>query len=424
MVATSPARNFDIKDPSLAPAGRRRIEWAAREMPVLKQIRESFERDQPFKGIRIVGCAHITTETANLALTLQAGGADAVMCASNPLSTQDDVAAALVDAGIPVFAIKGEDDVTYNKHIHSAVAHGAHILIDDGADVVTLLHKEYPELLANMIGATEETTTGVIRERAMEAAGKLKFPIIAVNDADTKHFFDNRYGTGQSTIDGILRATNVLLAGKTVVVAGYGWCGKGIASRIRGLGSLVVVTEIDPIRALEAAMDGFHVMTMDQAAPIADFIITATGNINVVDRHHWEKIKDGAIVANSGHFNSELNLKALADLSGEGRRTLRPFVEEYTFGSKRVIVLGEGRLINLAAAEGHPASVMDMSFANQALAAAYLVTNGKDLENRVYKVPEDIDKRIAALKLAAMGISIDTLSADQDHYLNSWESGT
>ncbi|MEJ7839331.1 MAG: adenosylhomocysteinase [Thermomicrobiales bacterium] len=424
MVVSSPARNFDIKDPSLASAGRRRIEWAAREMPVLRQIREQFEKEQPFKGIRIVGCAHITTETANLALTLKAGGADAVMCASNPLSTQDDVAAALVEEGIPVFAIKGEDDDTYHKHIHAAIAHKGHILIDDGADVVTILHKEYKEQLADIIGATEETTTGVIRERAMEAAGELKFPIIAVNDADTKHFFDNRYGTGQSTIDGILRATNVLLAGKTVVVAGYGWCGKGIASRIRGLGSLVVVTEIDPIRALEAAMDGFHVMTMDQAAPLADFIITATGNINVVDRHHWENIKDGAIVANSGHFNSELNLKALADLSGEGRRTLRPFVEEFTFGSKHVIVLGEGRLINLAAAEGHPASVMDMSFANQALAAAYLVAEGKNLEDKVYSVPEDIDKRIAALKLSAMGINIDTLTADQHHYLNSWESGT
>jgi adenosylhomocysteinase len=424
MAVTSPARNFDIKDPSLAPAGRRRIEWASREMPVLRQIRESFERDQPFKGIRIVGCAHITTETANLALTLKAGGADAVMCASNPLSTQDDVAAALVEEGIPVFAIKGEDDKTYHRHIHSAIAHNAHVVIDDGADVVTILHKEYRDQLANILGATEETTTGVIRERAMEAAGELKFPIIAVNDADTKHFFDNRYGTGQSTIDGILRATNVLLAGKTVVVAGYGWCGKGIASRMRGLGALVIVTEIDPIRALEAAMDGFHVKTMDEAAPVADFIVTATGNINVVDRSHWEKIKDGAIVANSGHFNSELNLKALAELSGEGRRTLRPFVEEYTFGNKHVIVLGEGRLINLAAAEGHPASVMDMSFANQALAAAYIVTNGKSLENRVYSVPEEIDKRIAALKLAAMNITIDTLTDEQNHYLNSWESGT
>jgi adenosylhomocysteinase len=424
MAAPSAARNFDIKDPSLAPAGRRRIEWAAREMPVLRQIRERFEQEKPFAGIRILGCAHITTETANLALTLQAGGADAVMCASNPLSTQDDVAAALVDAGIPVFAIKGEDDKTYHSHIHAAIAHNPHVLIDDGADVVTIIHKEYPQMLETIIGGTEETTTGVIREQAMAKAGALKFPIVAVNDADTKHFFDNRYGTGQSTIDGILRATNVLLAGKTVVVAGYGWCGKGIASRVRGLGALVTVTEVDPIRALEAAMDGFLVQSMEQAVKTADFIITATGNINVVDRHHWENIKDGAIVANSGHFNSELNLKVLAELSGEGRRTLRPFVEEYTFGEKHVIVLGEGRLINLASAEGHPASVMDMSFANQALSAEYIVKHGADLENQVYKVPEEIDRNIAALKLAAMGITIDTLSAEQDHYLNSWESGT
>jgi len=422
MVTTSPAtRNFDIKDPSLAAAGRRRIEWAARDMPVLGQIRETFTTSRPFDGLRILGCAHITTETANLALTLQAGGADAVMCASNPLSTQDDVAAALVEAGIPVFAIKGEDAETYHRHIHQAIAHKPHILIDDGADVVTILHKEYPKMLPDIIGATEETTTGVIRERAMEAAGVLKFPVIAVNDADTKHFFDNRYGTGQSTIDGILRATNILLAGRTVIVAGYGWCGKGIATRIRGMGSQVIVTEIDPVRALEAAMDGFMVETMEQAAPKADLVVTATGNINVVDRHHFESLKDGAILANSGHFNSEINLKALAEMSGEGRRTLRPFVEEFTFGDKSLIVLGEGRLINLAAAEGHPASVMDMSFANQALASEYLVGAGRTLENRVYKVPEDIDRNIAALKLTAMGIVIDELSPEQDLYLNSWE---
>ncbi|MEJ7902064.1 MAG: adenosylhomocysteinase [Thermomicrobiales bacterium] len=422
MATTNPtARNFDIKDPSLAAAGRRRIEWAARDMPVLGQIRETFAKSRPFEGLRILGCAHITTETANLALTLQAGGADAVMCASNPLSTQDDVAAALVEAGIPVFAIKGEDGKTYHRHIHQAIAHHPHILIDDGADVVTILHKEYPELLPDILGATEETTTGVIRERAMEAAGVLKFPVIAVNDADTKHFFDNRYGTGQSTIDGILRATNILLAGRTVVVAGYGWCGKGIATRIRGMGSKVIVTEVDPIRALEAAMDGFVVETMEQAAPKADLVVTATGNINVVDRHHFESLKDGAILANSGHFNSEINLKALAEMSGEGRRTLRPFVEEFTFGDKSLIVLGEGRLINLAAAEGHPASVMDMSFANQALASEYLVKAGRTLENRVYAVPQDIDKNIAALKLAAMGVEIDSLSAEQNLYLNSWE---
>ena len=420
MAVTTP-KNFDIKDPSLAAAGQRRIEWAERDMPVLRQIRETFARTRPFDGIRIVACAHVTTETANLALTLQAGGADAVLCASNPLSTQDDVAAALVEAGIPVFAIKGEDGETYHRHIHQAISHKPHIVIDDGADVVTILHKEYPDLLVDIIGGTEETTTGVIRERAMEAEGILQFPIVAVNDADTKHFFDNRYGTGQSTIDGILRATNILLAGRTVVVAGYGWCGKGIATRIRGMGSQVIVTEIDPVRALEAAMDGFLVETMEQAAPKADLIVTATGNINVVDRHHFEALKPGAILANSGHFNSEINLKALEEMAGEGRRTLRPFVEEFTFGGKSLIVLGEGRLINLASAEGHPASVMDMSFANQALGAEYIVREGRNLENRVYLVPEDIDREIAALKLAAMGIQIDVLSTEQDRYLHSWE---
>jgi adenosylhomocysteinase len=425
MATTTPtAKNFDIKDPSLAAAGKRRIEWAARDMPVLGQIRETFAKTRPFEGLRLLGCAHITTETANLALTLQAGGADAVLCASNPLSTQDDVAAALVEAGIPVFAIKGEDGETYHRHIHQAIAHKPHLVIDDGADVVTILHKEYAETLPDILGATEETTTGVIRERAMEAAGVLKFPVIAVNDADTKHFFDNRYGTGQSTIDGILRATNILLAGRTVVVAGYGWCGKGIATRIRGMGSQVIVTEVDPVRALEAAMDGFMVEKMEQAAPKADLVVTATGNINVVDKHHFEVMKDGAILANSGHFNSEINLKVLSEMAGEGRRTLRPFVEEFTFGGKSLIVLGEGRLINLASAEGHPASVMDMSFANQALAAEYIVKESANLEDRVYKVPEEIDREIAALKLAAMGVTIDTLSAEQDLYLNSWEGGS
>ena len=423
MVATSTeARNFDIKDPSLAPEGRRRIEWASREMPVLAQIRERFAKEQPLKGIRMLGCAHITTETANLALTLQAGGADAVLCASNPLSTQDDVAAALVEAGIPVFAIKGEDDETYDRHIHSAIAHKPQIVIDDGADVVATIHKQYSELLPDIKGGTEETTTGVIRENAMEKAGVLKFPIIAVNDADTKHFFDNRYGTGQSTLDGIIRATNVLLAGKTMVVAGYGWCGKGIALRARGMGCQVIVTEIDPTRALEAAMDGFRVMEMNDAAPLADLVVTATGNIDVLDRHHWEVIKDGAIVANAGHFNSEMNLKALGEMAGEGRRMLRTFVEEYSFNGKSVMVLGEGRLVNLAAAEGHPASVMDMSFANQAMAAEYLAKESDNLENKVYKVPEVIDKEIAALKLKAMNINIDTLTAAQDKYLNSWET--
>ncbi|MDQ4044532.1 MAG: adenosylhomocysteinase [Chloroflexota bacterium] len=415
-------RNFDIKDPSLAPDGRRRIDWAAREMPVLAQIRDRFAKEQPLKGLRLAACAHITTETANLALTLQAGGADAVLCASNPLSTQDDVAAALVEAGIAVFAIKGEDAETYDRHIHSAIAHKPHILIDDGADVVATVHRHYAEMLPDIKGGTEETTTGVIRERAMEKAGVLGFPIIAVNDADTKHFFDNRYGTGQSTIDGILRATNVLLAGKTVVVAGYGWCGKGIAMRMRGHGAQVVVTEIDPTRALEAALDGFRVMTMEQAAPVADFIVTATGNIDVVDRRHFEVMKDGAILANSGHFNSEINLKALGEMAGEGRRQLRPFVEEYSFNGKRVMVLGEGRLINLAAAEGHPASVMDMSFANQAMAAEYIAKEGENLENKVYSVPEAIDKEIAALKLNAMGVEIDTLTPAQEKYLNSWET--
>ncbi|MBA2276500.1 MAG: adenosylhomocysteinase [Chloroflexia bacterium] len=425
MATTAPsARNFDIKDPSLAADGRRRIDWASREMPVLAQIRETFERERPLDGVRILCCAHITTETANLALTLKAGGADAVLCASNPLSTQDDVAAALVEDGIPVFAIKGEDNETYYRHIHAGIAHKPQIIIDDGADVVTMYHREYRELIADVIGATEETTTGVIRDRAMEKAGVLEFPVVAVNDADTKHFFDNRYGTGQSTIDGILRATNILLAGKNVVVAGYGWCGKGIATRMRGLGAKVIVTEIDPVKALEAAMDGFQVMPMDEASPVADLIVTATGNINVVDRPHFENMKNGAIICNSGHFNSELNLKALEEMSGEGRRTLRPYVEEFTFGEKHVIVLGEGRLINLAAAEGHPASVMDMSFANQALAAGYLVREGATLENRVYRVPDEIDKEIARLKLQAMNIAIDELTPEQDYYLNSWESGT
>jgi adenosylhomocysteinase len=423
MVATSTdARNFDIKDPSLAADGRRRIEWAAREMPVLAQIRERFEKEQPFKGLRMLACAHITTETGNLALTLKAGGADAVLCASNPLSTQDDVAAALVDAGIPVFAIKGEDAETYDRHIHAAIAHKPNLVIDDGADVVATIHRDYPELLPDILGGTEETTTGVIRERAMEKAGVLKFPIIAVNDADTKHFFDNRYGTGQSSIDGILRATNLLIAGKTAVVAGYGWCGKGIAMRLSGMGAQVIVTEIDPTRALEAAMDGFRVMPIVEAAAVADLIVTATGNVNVIDREGFTAMKDGAILANSGHFNSEINLKALGEMAGEGRRQLRPFVEEYSFAGKSVVVLAEGRLINLSAAEGHPASVMDMSFANQALGSEYIVQHHDELENKVYVVPQEIDKQIAALKLQAMGVEIDTLTAEQEKYLDSWET--
>jgi adenosylhomocysteinase len=421
-MTTTSAKNFDIKDLSLAADGRRRIEWAAREMPVLRQIRERFAAERPLDGIRMSVCAHVTTETANLALTFKAGGADAVICASNPLSTQDDVAAALVDEGIPVFAIKGEDAETYHRHIHATIAHKPQLVIDDGADVVTTIHREYPELIPGILGATEETTTGVIREKAMENAGMLKFPVIAVNDADTKHFFDNRYGTGQSTIDGILRATNILIAGKVAVVAGYGWCGKGIAMRLRGMGAQVIVTEIDAVRALEAAMDGFSVMRMVEAAPRADLVVTATGNINAVDRNSFEVMKSGAIMANSGHFNAEINLNALEEMAGEGRRTLRPFVEEFQIsGDKKLIVLGEGRLINLAAAEGHPASVMDMSFANQALAAGYLVRSSKELEPRVYGVPVEIDHEIARLKLVSMNIAIDQLSEEQTRYLNSWE---
>jgi len=423
--AVPSSRPFDIKDPSLAPEGRRRIDWAAREMPVLRQIRERFTGDRPLADIRILVCAHITTETANLALTLQAGGADSVLCASNPLSTQDDVAAALVEEGIPVFAIKGEDNDTYYRHIRAALDHRPHIVIDDGADVVTMIHQERQDLIPEIIGGTEETTTGVVRHRALERAGRLEFPIVAVNDAQTKHFFDNRYGTGQSTIDGILRATNILLAGKTVVVAGYGWCGKGIAMRLRGMGARVIVTEIDAVKGLEAAMDGFAVMAMDRAAALGDLFVTATGNINVIDRNHLEQMKDGAIVANSGHFNSEINIKALEEMSGEGRRTLRPMVEEFVLGTDhRVIVLGEGRLVNLAAAEGHPASVMDMSFANQALATGYLVSEGRTLERKVYTVPAEIDEQIAKLKLASMGIEIDQLTAEQETYMNSWEGGT
>src|SRR5919202_3040109 len=421
MVQTPPAR-FDIKDPGLASHGQARIAWAAREMPVLALIRERFAREKPFQGLRVLGCAHVTTETANLALTLQAGGADAVLCASNPLSTQDDVAAALVEIGIPVFAIKGEDAETYERHIRAAIEHRPHIVIDDGADVVTMLHNDYTEQLPDILGGTEETTTGLIRERAMEAQGKLQYPIIAVNDADTKHFFDNRYGTGQSTIDGIVRANNILLAGKVVVVAGYGWCGKGIAMRAAGMGAQVIVTEVDPVRALEAAMDGYRVMKMEQATALGDIFITATGDVNVIDRHHFERMRDGAILANSGHFDAEVNMRALEEMAHEGRRTLRPFVEEFAIApDKRLVVLGEGRLINLAAAEGHPASVMDMSFANQALSAEYLAKEGRTLEKRVYRVPEEIDREIARLKLRAMRIEIDTLTAEQERYLNSWQ---
>lgn len=420
MVQT-PAARHDIKDIALAPLGHQRITWAAREMPVLALIRERFAREQPFKGYRIVACAHITSETANLALTLQAGGADAVLCASNPLSTQDDVAAALVEHGMPVFAIKGESTETYMSHIHAVVEHRPHIVIDDGADVVSVLHTQYPDILKDVIGGTEETTAGLTRERAMEADGTLKYPIVAVNDADTKHFFDNRYGTGQSTIDGIVRATNILLAGKVIVVAGYGWCGKGIAMRAAGMGAQVIVTEVDAVRALEAAMDGYRVMKMDQAAPLGDFFITATGDVNVIDRQHFLAMRDGAILANSGHFDSEVNMRALESMSEGHRRALRPFVEEFELApDKRLVVIGEGRLVNLAAAEGHPASVMDMSFANQALSAEYLVKHAKDLGNHVVNVPVEIDHEIARLKLQAMRIEIDTLTDEQKHYLSSW----
>jgi adenosylhomocysteinase len=417
--------NYDVKDIQLAEGGRRRIEWAEREMPVLRLIRERFDREKPLKGIRISACLHVTTETANLMKTLQAGGADVVLTASNPLSTQDDVAASLVSNDeIPVYAIKGESNNTYYKHIHAALDHKPHLTMDDGADLVSTLHKERRELLPNVIGGTEETTTGVIRLRAMSADGALMFPIVAVNDAQTKHFFDNRYGTGQSTIDGIIRATNILLAGKNFVVAGYGWCGRGLAMRARGMGANVIVTEVDPLPALEAVMDGFRVMPMIEAAKVGDIFCTLTGDINVIDRQHFEVMKDGAIVANSGHFNVEINIPALEEMSVE-KRLVRPFVDQYELkDGRRIHVLGEGRLINLAAAEGHPASVMDMSFANQALSVEYMVKNAANLERKVYSVPEEIDREIARLKLQAMGITIDTLTPEQVAYLNSWEEGT
>ena len=417
--------NYDIKDIKLAEGGRRRIDWAEREMPVLRLIRERFAKERPLQGMRIAACLHVTTETANLMQTLHDGGAEVVLTASNPLSTQDDVAAALVtNYEIPVFAIKGEDNVTYYKHINAALDFAPHISMDDGADLVSTLHKDRREMLENVVGGTEETTTGVIRLRAMAADGALEFPVIAVNDAMTKHFFDNRYGTGQSTIDGIVRATNVLLAGKNFVVAGYGWCGRGLAMRARGMGANVIVTEVDPLPALEAVMDGYRVMPMMEAAPIGDIFVTLTGDINVVDKHHFEVMKDGAIVANSGHFNVELNIPALEEMAQE-KRLVRPFVEQYMLDDdRRVNILGEGRLINLASAEGHPASVMDMSFANQALSLEHMVKNSDSLESRVYSVPEEIDKDIARLKLDAMAIKIDTLSQEQIAYLNSWEEGT
>lgn len=419
------AFEHDIKDPSLAPQGRRRIDWAEREMPVLRLIRERFAAEKPLDGVRLVACAHITTETANLARALQAGGAESLLIASNPLSTQDDVAASLVsDYGIPVFAIKGESTDTYRRHVSTALEFAPDVIIDDGSDVVATMIKEKPELAKKILGTTEETTTGIVRLRAMQAAGVLSFPSIAVNDAQTKHFFDNRYGTGQSTLDGIIRATNILLAGRTLVVVGYGWCGKGIALRARGMGSNVVVTEIDPIKAVEAVMDGFRVMPIAAAAAIGDIFVTVTGNRHVIDRDHFATMKDGAIVCNSGHFDLELNLVALRELS-EAPVSVRPFVEEYKLSNGRsVIVLGEGRLINLAAAEGHPASVMDMSFANQALSVEYLVKKKGQLEPGVHLLPKEVDVEIASLKLKSLGMSIDTLTAEQGEYLSSWETGT
>jgi len=416
--------NYDVKDQSLAESGRQRIEWAFREMPVIGLIRERFAKEKPLKDVRIAACLHVTTETANLALTLQAGGADLILCASNPLSTQDDVAAALVEYDIPTSAIKGEDDATYYKHINTAIDHKPQLTLDDGADLVTTLHTKRQEMLDGVIGGTEETTTGVIRLRSMAEAGKLKYPVIAVNDAQTKYLFDNRYGTGQSTIDGITRATNILWAGKKVVLCGYGWCGHGVAMRARGLGAHVIVVEVEPVRALEAVMDGFQVMPLMEAARVGDIFITTTGDKHVIDQAHFAVMKSGAILANSGHFNVEINIPALAKMA-KNKRTIRDFVDEYVLADgRRIFLLGEGRLINLAAAEGHPASVMDMSFANQALCLEHLVKNRGKLEIRVHPVPDDIDREVARLKLAAMGVEIDSLTAEQRKYLTSWEEGT
>jgi adenosylhomocysteinase len=419
-------KEFDIKDINLAGDGKRRIDWAEREMPVLRLIRERFEKEKPLKGLRVVACAHVTTETANLVRTLQSGGAESVLIASNPLSTQDDVAASLVsDSGISVYAIKGESTDTYNRHVRTALDYRPEIIIDDGSDVVATLIKERKDQVSDVIGTTEETTTGIVRLQAMERAGVLSFPSIAVNNAQTKHLFDNRYGTGQSTLDGIIRATNILLAGRTVVVLGYGWCGKGVSQRARGLGANVIVTEVNPIKAIEAVMDGFRVMPIGEAAKLGDVFITVTGNRHVIDEAHFLEMKDGAIVCNSGHFDLELNLESLREMS-EPAITLRPFVEEFRIrnNNRRVIVLGEGRLVNLAAAEGHPASVMDMSFANQALSVEYLVLHKGQLSAGVHTLPEEVDTEIASLKLRSLGMSIDKLTAEQIEYLSSWETGT
>lgn len=417
--------DYDVKDLKLSRQGKLRSEWAGVEMPVLRQIKERFAREKPLKGVKVAACLHVTTETGNLMTTLKAGGAQVYLCASNPLSTQDDVAAHLVkDHKISVFAIKGENTRTYYRHIDAVLKAGPNVTMDDGADLVSILHKDGSDLMDGVVGGTEETTTGVIRLRSMAADGVLKYPIIAVNNADTKHFFDNRYGTGQSTLDGIIRATNRLVSGTTFVVAGYGWCGKGLAMRARGLGANVIVTEVEPLAALEATMDGFRVMPMDRAAPLGDFFCTVTGNIHVIRKRHFEKMKNGAIVANSGHFNVELDLDALAGIT-RSRRTVREYVEEHTLENGRKInVLGGGRLINLAAAEGHPSSVMDMSFANQALCCEYMVKNGAKLENDVHDVPERIDRTISRIKLKALGVSIDTLTAEQKKYLSSWQAGT
>lgn len=415
----------DIKNPDLAASGRERIAWAAREMPVLCQLSDGLARQRPLAGLQVSGCLHITTETANLALALQAAGAELVLCASNPLSTQDDVAAALVaDHGIPVFAIRGESTETYYRHLNAALDHRPVITLDDGADLISEIHKHRRELLEGMLGGTEETTTGVIRLRAMAAGSALGCPVIAVNDALTKHLFDNRYGTGQSTLDGLIRATNILLAGKTFVVAGYGWCGRGIALRAKGHGAHVVVTEVEPLRALEAAMDGYRVMPLREAVAIADFIVTATGDKHVIDAPHFERMKDGCVLANSGHFNVEINIPALEALAMERRRP-RTSVEEFVLADgRRLCLLAEGRLVNLAAAEGHPSAVMDMSFANQLLAVVHLARHGRELAAQVHPVPMEIDREVARLKLAAIGMDIDTLTAEQQAYLGSWQEGT
>jgi adenosylhomocysteinase len=418
--------DYDVKNLDLAPGGRRRIDWAEEEMAVLEGVRERFAKERPFAGLRIGATMHVTTETANLMITLQAGGADLALSASNPLSTQDDVAASLVSHyEIPVYAIKGEDNETYFKHIQAVLDTKPHIVMDDGADLVSTIHKSRRELIPDMLGGTEETTTGIVRLRAMAKAGALQFPMMAVNDALTKHLFDNRYGTGQSTMDGIVRATNYLIAGRNVVVGGYGWCSRGIAMRARGLGANVIVTEVDPLKALEAVMEGYRVMPMMEAAPIGDIFVSATGDIHVLDRHHFEIMKDGALLANSGHFDVEINKPALRELSTGDPKRVRPFVEQFTLKDGRKLnLLGEGRLINLAAAEGHPAAVMDMSFAGQAMAAKYLVDNQGKLDNKVYTIPEEIDAQIARIKLEAMGIGIDALTEEQIEYLNSWEEGT